>query len=195
MTLRQNILKLIYPLLMKLGGSKGRAQYAENSSHTPPRSSFYNLQVQLNTGGNFHFDFLKGKKVLLVNTASNCGYTSQYAELQMLYEQHKDSLTVIGFPANDFKEQEKGSDEEIAQFCRDNYNLTFPLAQKSTVVKSIYQHPVYQWLTHKIQNGWNDQQPTWNFSKYLVNENGVLTHYFGPSVSPLSKEVISAIQR
>jgi glutathione peroxidase len=195
MTLRQNILKLIYPLLMKLGGRNGRAQYAENDSNTPPPYSFYGLQVQLNNGGNFHFDFLKGKKVLLVNTASDCGYTSQYAELQKLYDQHKDNLTIIGFPANDFKEQEKGSDEEIAQFCQKNFDLTFPLARKSTVVKSVHQHPVYQWLTHKIQNGWNEQAPVWNFSKYLVNENGILTHYFGPSVSPLSKEVISAIQR
>ena len=195
MTLRQSILKLVYPLLMKLGRRGKGLQLVENRSNTQPLQSFYTLQVQLNNGGIFHFDFLQGKKVLLVNTASNCGYTSQYAELQQLYELHKANLTVLGFPANDFKEQEKGSDEEIARFCQDNYGITFPLVTKSTVIKSLQQHPVFQWLTHKVQNGWNDKAPAWNFSKYLVNETGTLTHYFGPSVSPLSEEVLSAIQQ
>lgn len=126
---------------------------------------------------------------MIVNTASNCGYTNQYAELQNLYEHFKEKLIIIAFPANDFKEQEKGSNEEIAQFCQMNYGITFPLAKKSKVLKSADQNKVFEWLTHKELNGWNEQEPTWNFSKYLIDEKGHLTHYFDPAVSPLSKEV------
>ncbi|HXL59000.1 MAG TPA: glutathione peroxidase, partial [Chitinophagaceae bacterium] len=136
----------------------------------------------------------KGKKVLLVNTASDCGYTGQYEELEKLYQQYKQRLIVIGFPANDFKEQEKGSDEEIAQFCTINYRITFPLMKKSIVIKSPGQNEVFQWLTDKNKNGWNDQQPVWNFSKYLVNEEGILSWYFDPSISPMSNSAINAIR-
>ena len=121
---------------------------------------------------------------MLVNTASNCGYTAQYKELEELYEKYKNQLVIIGFPANDFKEQEKGSDEEIAQFCRVNYGISFPLSKKSVVIKSPEQNPVFRWLTDKSRNGWNDKPPTWNFSKYLVNEEGTLTHYFDPAIPP-----------
>lgn len=195
MTIRQKILKAAYPLLIKFGKLKGSSLQITNTENVSPPASFYNLQVQLNNGNYFNFDVLKGKKVLLVNTASNCGYTSQYAELQKLYEKKKGALEIIAFPANDFKEQEKGTDAEIAQFCQVNFGISFPLAKKVTVVKSASQHPVFQWLTQKNKNGWNDKEPNWNFSKYLVNETGVLTHFFDPSVSPLSKEVISAINQ
>ena len=104
-----------------------------------------------------------------------------------------EKLVIIGFPANDFKEQEKGTDEEIAKFCKVNYGVSFPLMKKSIVIKSSQQNPVYQWLTDSTKNGWNDQSPSWNFTKYIVNEGGVLTNYFGPSVSPLSKDVTKAI--
>lgn len=195
MTIRQKILKAAYPLLIKFGKLKGSSLQITNTENVSPPASFYNLQVQLNNGNYFNFDVLKGKKVLLVNTASNCGYTSQYAELQKLYKKKKGPLEIIAFPANDFKEQEKGTDAEIAQFCQVNFGISFPLAKKTTVVKSASQHPVFQWLTQKNKNGWNDKEPNWNFSKYLVNETGVLTHFFDPSVSPLSKEVISAINQ
>ena len=161
---------------------------------TNATQSIYNLEAVLNNQQLLKFEALKGKKVLLVNTASNCGYTPQYAELQKLHQQYKNKLMIIGFPANDFKEQEKGSDDEIARFCQVNYGVDFPIAKKSTVVASAYQNPVFKWLTHKDLNGWNDQQPVWNFSKYLINEKGQLTHVFKPSVSPLSKEVIEAIE-
>src|SRR5215216_5015501 len=137
MTLRQTLLKVFYPLIMKtrkLTGSKNLMLH--NSSNTKPQISFYKLQAIANNGAAINFEQLKEKKVLLVNTASDCGYTSQYEELEKLYRQHKERLTVIGFPANDFKEQEKGSDEEIARFCKVNYGITFPLMKKSTVVKS-----------------------------------------------------------
>jgi len=132
--------------------------------------------------------------VLLVNTASDCGYTNQYDDLQKLYKQFEQKLVIIGFPANDFKEQEKGDDEAIAEFCKLNFGVTFPLAKKSSVVRSAQQNEVFRWLTDKMKNGFTSKQPSWNFSKYLVDEDGVLTHYFDPSVSPLSKEVIAAIE-
>ena len=154
---------------------------------------FYTLSTQLNNGTELKFDSLKGKKVLLVNTASNCGYTNQYDDLQKLFEQHQNNLIVIGFPANDFKEQEKGSDDEIAQFCRINFGVTFPLAKKDSVKKGHHQQKVFRWLTDKTKNGWNSKQPSWNFTKYLVNEQGVLTHYFDAAISPLGEEVSSAI--
>jgi glutathione peroxidase len=195
MTIRQKILKAAYPLLIKFGKLKGSGLTLTNTENVSPPVSFYDLKVQLNNGNYINFDALKGKKVLLVNTASNCGYTNQYAELQELYEEKKGTLEIIAFPANDFKEQEKGTDAEIAQFCQVNFGITFPLAKKVTVVKSSSQHPVFQWLTQKNKNGWNDKEPNWNFSKYLVNETGALTHFFDPSVSPLSKEVINAINQ
>ena len=107
----------------------------------------------------------------------------------------KGKLLVIGFPANDFKEQEKGTDEEIMQFCKLNYGVTFPLMKKSVVIRSAGQNPVFQWLTDSAKNGWNNKYPSWNFSKYLVNENGILTNYFDPSVSPLGKEIREAIEK
>ena len=131
---------------------------------------------------------------MFVNTASDCGYTGQYMELQKLYQQHKAKLVVIGFPANDFKQQERHSDKEIKEFCTFNYGVSFPLAAKSVVSGSANQNEVYQWLTDKHKNGWNNQQPSWNFAKYIVNENGVLTGYFDPAISPLSDEVLKYIQ-
>ena len=147
----------------------------------------------MNTGKELKFDSLKGKKILLVNTASDCGYTGQYDDLQKLYQDYSDRLMVIGFPANDFKQQEKGNDEEIAQFCKLNFGVTFPLAKKSPVIKGEDQQEVFRWLTDKTKNGWNNKQPSWNFSKYLVDEKGILTSYFDPAVSPLSEEVIGAV--
>jgi glutathione peroxidase len=131
--------------------------------------------------------------LLLVNTASECGYTPQYKELQALQENYKNKLVVIGFPSNDFKEQEKLNDDEISRFCEINFGVTFPLGSKSTVKKTGDQNGVFKWLSSPEQNGWNSQEPKWNFSKYLVNENGMLTHYFDPSVSPLDEAVVNAI--
>lgn len=157
--------------------------------------SFYDLSAVLNSGKELPFTTLKGKKVLLVNTASNCGFTNQYAELQRLYEDCQGALEVIAFPSNNFKEQEKGSDAEIATFCEVNFGVRFPLVKKSDVVKGPGQNRVFEWLTHHELNGWNDQPPTWNFSKYLVDEHGSLTHYFDPAVSPLDPDLLSAISQ
>lgn len=195
MTYRQKILKAVYPALMwftKLAGKN--TQQLSNEKAAPP-VSFYSLKGSLNNGNNLDFASLKGKKVLLVNTASECGYTNQYDDLQKLAEQYKDKLLVIGFPANDFKEQEKGTDEEIATFCRMNFGVTFPLMKKSVVIKTPEQNAVFRWLTDSTQNGWNNQPPSWNFSKYLVSEEGVLLNYFGPSVEPLGKDITEAVNK
>ena len=156
--------------------------------------SFYSLKDTTIDGKEFDFSQLKGKKVLLVNTASDCGYTGQYEELQKLYTRFSDKLMIIGFPANDFKEQEKGTDEEIAEFCKVNYAVSFLLMKKSSVIKDKQQNEVFKWLTDAAKNGWNRQQPTWNFSKYLVDEEGRLINYFDPGLSPLDKEIITAIE-
>ncbi|RDV16566.1 glutathione peroxidase [Pontibacter diazotrophicus] len=195
MTLKQIILKKLYPLIMRLSKStSAKGKVLSNKQGVPPGVPFYGLKTTQNNGQVLDFSQFKNKKVLLVNTASNCGYTGQYEELQQLHEQFQDNIVIMGFPANDFREQEKSNDTDIAQFCQVNYGVTFPLTKKSSVVKGSEQNPVYHWLTHAGQNGWNAHQPDWNFSKYLVDENGDLTHYFGPAVSPLSPEVVNALK-
>ncbi|MEP7374344.1 MAG: glutathione peroxidase [Chitinophagaceae bacterium] len=196
MTYRQKVLKAVYPALMwvnKITG--GRSKVMSNNKQSAPSQSLYDLSIQLNNGTELKLETLKGKKILLVNTASDCGYTDQYDDLQKIYDINKDKLVVIGFPANDFKEQEKGNDNDIAAFCKKNYGITFPLATKSSVVRGEQQNEIFRWLSDKKLNGWNDQQPTWNFSKYLVNEKGVLTNYFDPAVSPASDEIKNAIDQ
>ena len=196
MTIRQKVLKAVYPAftwLNKLTGKKSKV--FTNESPTVPPQSLYDLSVTLNNGQSIPLSTYKGKKLLLVNTASDCGYTDQYDALQKLYEENKDKLVIIGFPANDFKEQEKGTDEEIAQFCKLNYGVTFPLAKKSTVKAGPDQNPVFQWLTDKNKNGWTNKKPSWNFSKYLINEKGVLVNYFDPTISPTGKEVTEAVKK
>jgi glutathione peroxidase len=196
MTIRQNILKAFYPILMKLNRTFGKKMNMKASpTGTHPPISFYSLKTFANDGREMNFSDFKGKKVLLVNTASDCGYTAQYHELQEIYKQYKDRLVIVGFAANDFGEQEKGSDEEIARFCQAHFEIGFPLARKSTVVKGPSQNRIFEWLTHKQENGWNDQAPEWNFAKYLVNEKGNLTHYFASSVSPLGDEMKKAINQ
>ena len=192
MTYRQKVLKAIYPLWMwwtKLNGKNS----AELGEHTKPNVSFYSLSSKLNNGQDLDFSSLKGKKVMVVNTASDCGYTDQYADLQKLADKFAGKLVVLGFPANDFKNQEKGTDEEIAAFCKANYGISFPLMQKSNVKRGPGQNAVFKWLTDSALNGWNNKTPSWNFTKYVVDENGVLTNYFGPSISPMSKAVIKSI--
>lgn len=195
MTYRQKVLKAVYPALMWWTKLRGKnSKQLENKSAAPP-VSFYSLKAVAINGDTVDFNDYQGKKVMLVNTASDCGYTNQYNDLQKLSEQYKDKLVILGFPANDFKEQEKGTDEEIAQFCRVNFGVSFPLMRKSVVIRSAEQNRVFQWLTDSSKNGWNKKAPSWNFSKYLVNEQGALTHYFDPSVSPLDKDVTDAINQ
>lgn len=194
MTGRQRILQIVYPFWIAFTKLLGRnTKIISNTKNVRPVQSIYELSVPLNNGNLLPLLTYKGKKLLLVNTASDCGYTNQYDELQKLYQQFNNQLEIIAFPANDFKEQEKGSDNDIARFCKLNFGVTFPLAKKSVVIKSGDQNNIFKWLTDKTKNGWNEKPPSWNFSKYLLNEQGTLTHYFDPSVSPLSNEVMKAV--
>lgn len=195
MTYRQKILKAVYPALMWWTKLTGKNTKTATNEKAAPLVPFYNLKSTLNNGQEYDFSQLKGKKVLIVNTASDCGYTNQYDDLQKLHEQFKDKLVILGFPANDFAEQEKGNDEAIAQFCKLNFGVTFPLMKKGVVIKNEQQNPVFQWLTDSTRNGWNQKAPSWNFSKYLINEDGTLTNYFDPAVSPLSDEVKKSIEK
>ncbi|QHT69206.1 glutathione peroxidase [Rhodocytophaga rosea] len=157
-----------------------------------PKQSFYDFKLNSIEGKPIDFKKYKGKKVLLVNVASKCGFTPQYGELEELHEKYGDKLVILGFPANNFKEQEPGSNEEIAEFCQKNYGVKFQMFEKISVVGED-QHPLYQWLSKKELNGWNDQAPKWNFSKYLINEKGELVKFFESKVKPTSEEVLSAI--
>jgi glutathione peroxidase len=189
MTIKQKVLDTLYPLFMRITRLAGKnTNILRNRESVAPKKSIYELAFRTLSGEEIPLSRFKGQKILFVNTASECGYTAQYAELQELHLRSGSKVAVLGFPANDFGAQEKGSNEEIGQFCTRNFGATFPLAQKSVVIRGNGQNPVYRWLTDKQQNGWNDHAPTWNFSKYLVNEEGVLTHYFDPSISPLAIE-------
>ncbi len=193
-TFKQKVLRNLYPLIRKMGKKGKNGTILINKDAALPAVSFYELSAEQNNNQSIDFGTFKGKKVLLVNTASNCGYTGQYAELQSLHQKYDESLIIIAFPANDFAEQEKKNDNEIAEFCQLNYGVTFPVMKKTTVVKKSGQDEVFKWLTNKNLNGWNEHEPDWNFSKYLVNEKGILTHYFGPSISPLEEDFLKAIK-
>ena len=166
--------------------SKGKV--LKNTEKAKAPASFFDLKAIANNGKEISMNEYRGKKIILVNTASNCGYTGQYDELEKLYQENKDKLVILGFPANDFKNQEAGSDKEIEQFCRVNFGVTFPLFKKQSVLKP-NQEPVFKWLTDEKQNGWNKQEPVWNFSKYIIDETGNLTGFYGSAVSPLGKEI------
>ncbi|MBO0947113.1 glutathione peroxidase [Fibrella forsythiae] len=148
-----------------------------------PTKSLYDFSMKSLDGKTVSLSQYKGKKVIILNTASECGYTPQYADWEAFYKQHKDKVVVLGFPANNFGGQEPGSSEQIASFCQKNYGVTFPLFEKIDVVGE-NQAPLYKWLTTKSMNGWNEQAPKWNFCKYVVDENGKLTHFFASGVKP-----------
>ncbi len=155
-------------------------------------SDFYNINFKNILGEEKSFKEFSGKKILIVNVASYCGYTRQYKELQKLQDSHGDKLQVVAFPCNDFGSQEPGSDSQIAQFCESNYSIKFPVMSKINIRKKPI-HPVYKWLTNSDLNGWNDSKPKWNFYKYLIDENGNLIKSFGSNTSPLSSEIIQSL--
>ena len=133
--------------------------------------SIYDYSARTIDGDSVSISEYKGKKILIVNVASRCGFTPQYEELQLLSEQYKNQVEILGFPANDFLWQEPDSNDKIKQFCSTEYNVSFPMFGKISVKKNKNQHPIYTWLSNKLLNGWNDQAPSWNFCKYLINEN------------------------
>ncbi len=153
-------------------------------------NGFYSFKVKTLEGNDFDLDSLKGKKVMVVNTASRCGYTPQYKDLQELYEQYGQELVIIGFPSNDFGNQEPGTALEIRQFCTENYKVTFPMMEKISV-RGEDMHPLYEWLTSKEKNGIMDSEVKWNFQKYLIDEEGNLVDVLYSKERPGSEKVIS----
>ena len=158
-----------------------------------PVTSFYNLEANSIFGEDIKMGLYKGKKILVVNVASKCGLTPQYAQLEQLYQEHSDKLIILGFPSNDFLRQEPGSNKQIATFCSTKYAVTFPLFEKIKV-RGSKKHSVYDWLTDPKQNGWNKKGPSWNFTKYLIDENGKLIKRFSPKTSPISSEITTLIK-
>jgi glutathione peroxidase len=159
------------------------------------QESFYDFSVKTIDGDDFNFSSLKGKKVMVVNTASKCGLTPQYEELQALWEEYGgDDFVIIGFPANNFMGQEPGSDSEIATFCSENYGVTFPMMSKISV-KGKDMHPLYKWLTTAALNGVEDSDVSWNFQKYLIDKNGKLAKVVKPRVTPYDKDIIAWLEQ
>ncbi len=163
-------------------------------SNIQAQENIYQFKVQDLFGNEFDFNTLKGKKIIVVNTASECGLTPQYEDLQKLYDTYKDkNFVIVGFPANNFGKQEPGSDKEIATFCRENYGVTFPMMSKISV-KGKDMHKVYQFLTQKEKNGLENSKVAWNFQKYLLNEKGELVKVIKPKTLPTDPEIISWIE-
>jgi glutathione peroxidase len=154
--------------------------------------SIHDFKVEALDGTTIDFAAYKGKKILVVNTASKCGYTPQYEGLEKLYEKYKDKLVIVGFPANNFGAQEPGSNGEIKEFCKKNYGVTFPMAAKISV-KGDDRAPIYQWLCSKAANGVLDAEISWNFNKFLLDENGKMLYYFPSKVEPMSEELTSKL--
>jgi glutathione peroxidase len=157
-------------------------------------ASIYDFKVQALDGSTIDFSQFKGKKILIVNTASKCGFTPQYKDLEALYEQHKDKLVIVGFPANNFLWQEPGDNNAIAAFCQKNYGVSFPMASKISV-KGRNMAPIYQWLTKKEYNHFKNSAVKWNFQKYLIDEKGALVAVFDPGTKPTEPEVLAAINK
>lgn len=156
------------------------------------QKSIYDFKMKDINGNEVDFSQFKGKKLLLVNVASKCGYTPQYEDLQKLHEMHGDKVVIIGFPANNFGGQEPGTNEDIKQFCSENYGVTFTLMDKISV-KGADKDPLYRWLSDKDLNGWNDKEPSWNFCKYFINDKGELVKFFPSSVKPTDEDILKLI--
>jgi glutathione peroxidase len=167
-------------------------KHYEMSTSEVTKGSLFTFTLNGIDGKPISLEKYKGKKVVIINTASKCGFTPQYADWQKFHEKYGEKVVVLGFPANDFMKQEPGSNKDIAGFCQKNYGVTFQMFEKVDVTGD-KQHELFQWLSKKDQNGWNDQAPTWNFCKYIINENGQLTHFFESSIKPSNAAFIKAV--
>jgi glutathione peroxidase len=160
---------------------------------TATAGSFYDFKMPALTGSEtIELSRYKGKKVVILNVASKCGYTPQYADWQKFHEENGNKIVVLGFPANNFGSQEPGSDSEIGSFCQKNYGVTFQLFSKVDVTGD-KQAPLFKWLSTKALNGWNDKAPSWNFCKYVIDENGKLTHFFASGIKPDNADFKKAV--
>lgn len=156
------------------------------------KGSFYDFTVNDLSGKPVNLKEYEGKTLVLINVASKCGFTPQYADWQKFHEKYGDKIAVLGFPANNFMSQEPGSSEEIAEFCQKNYGVTFRMFEKIEVAGKD-KAPLYNWLSNKDLNGWNNQEPSWNFCKYLINKDGKLTHFFESKITPENPEFLKAV--
>lgn len=177
---------------------QNQAQKKETTATTKitpmSKETIYQFKVEDLSGNTFDFSTLKGKKILVVNTASECGLTPQYEQLQAIYEKYKDkNFVIVGFPANNFGAQEPGTNQEIATFCQQNFGVSFPMMAKISV-KGGDMHSVYQFLTQKAKNGLQDSEVQWNFQKYLINENGDLAKVVSPRTLPTDAEITNWIE-
>ena len=165
-----------------------------NSNNKKAITSFYSLEANSIDGDVIKMSDFKDKNILIVNVASKCGYTPQYKNLQDLYKKYKDNLYILAFPSNDFLGQEPGTNEDIKNFCEINFGIQFDIFEKISV-KGNNIHPIYNWLSNKKLNGWNNNGPTWNFSKYLIDKDGNLAGYWGASIDPQSEEIVELIKK
>ncbi len=182
--------------IILLLGNQNQAQNKPktNNSNVMAKETIYQFKVKDLAGKEFDFASLKGKKIMIVNTASECGLTPQYKDLEAIYEKYKtQNFIIIGFPANNFGGQEPGSNKEIAAFCQQNYGVTFPMMEKSSV-KGKDMNEVYQFLTQKAKNGLEDSAVSWNFQKYLINEKGELVKVIAPNILPTDPEIVDWIK-
>ncbi len=196
------MIKLSAVILLCIGcvaqPKEGTSQSSTTSSTTAVSAqpvqakSIYDFKVESLDGKPIDFATFKGKKILIVNTASECGYTPQYKELQELYDKYQDKLVIVGFPANNFGGQEPGSATEIKAFCEKNYGVKFPMAAKVSV-KGEDMAPIYQWLTRKSSNGVLDAEIGWNFNKFLVDESGHMVAHFPSKVKPMDEAIVSKL--
>lgn len=188
----KKIAQMISALLLVLPGCGGK-QKIYKSLKEKPKTSFYSLEAPDIQGKMISMDTYQGKTIMIVNTASKCGYTYQYEALEKLSKDYKDTLIILGFPSNDFLGQEPGSNQKIETFCKVKFGVTFPLFDKIHV-SGKNQSLIYQWLSDPEKNGWNKQKPTWNFCKYIISKQGELIAFFGPKVEPNATEIIKLIQ-
>lgn len=177
-------------LITKVLSSKNGVKTTQNFEIA--KGSLYDFKVNTLEGKPLDLSEYKGKKVVILNVASKCGFTPQYADWQKFHEAYGSKIAVLGFPANDFLKQEPGSNDEIAEFCQKNYGVSFQMFEKVEVTGKS-KHPLFKWLSQKELNGWNDQEPTWNFCKYIINENGQVTHFFESKILPSNQDFKKAI--
>jgi glutathione peroxidase len=191
-----SFLKTIFIMISTLIGGlfADKTEMAERPSDAPvAKQSLYDFKVKSLVGNKtIDLSMYKGKKVVILNVASKCGYTKQYADWEKFNKEHGDKVVVLGFPANNFNGQEPGTNEEIATFCSATYGVTFPMFEKVSVLGDD-QAPIYKWLSSKDLNGWNDKVPTWNFCKYVVNEKGELTNFFASKILPTDPEFLKSV--
>ena len=179
--------KFLFALVLFIACTSATSKDRKIDTMAAPKT-IHEFKVPSIEGGVIDFSQYKGKKILVVNTASKCGFTPQYEGLEKLYKAHKDELVIVGFPADNFGHQEPGSNEEIQEFCKVRFGVTFPLASKVDVVGD-NTHPLFKWLTKKDENGVMDATVKWNFTKFLLDENGKLLASFESKVTPESEEI------